>query len=496
MYLEKSVVPKLVRWRLRLLEFNYSVIHIPGSSNVVADQLSRLNLLSSSLDIIQRVQVYRLVIIEGTQVSTSDIISNFHNEVVGHHGVSQTCILIKRAKRHWPGFHTDIRQFIKACVICQKVKHQPVPELSLQKYHFYGSYPMRDLSVDSIGPLPADDLGNRHILVIIDNFTKFVSLFPTLSTTALSYAQALLSHTGIYGIMSTIRSDGGTQFTADICTQLAKLFNFEHHIILPYHPQANGIVERKNAEIMKHLRAIILTTKDKHHWSLYLPIVQRILNSTIDTTSGVSPSELIFSNQLPIMSPLLVQSVNATSTDSEHDYIKQITMYTSVLVDRSLKFLQKANVETQAIDNDNHVFAIGDYVLLTYPTQPPHKLSPIYRGPLLIIDKVREDIFKLKDIISGKVNNFHVDRLRIFVHTNATEEQLLLLAAADKDEFVVESIIAHRKASRSKKAYEFRVRWQGYEIDDDTWLPYRNVKDLAALDTYFIEHQELRTVLG
>jgi hypothetical protein len=350
MYLEKSVVPKLVRWRLRLLEFNYSVIHIPGSSNVVADQLSRLNLLSSSLDIIQRVQVYRLVIIEGTQVSTSDIISNFHNEVVGHHGVSQTCILIKRAKRHWPGFHTDIRQFIKACVICQKVKHQPVPELSLQKYHLHGSYPMRDLSVDSIGPLPADDLGNRHILVIIDNFTKFVSLFPTLSTTALSYAQALLSHTGIYGIMSTIRSDGGTQFTADICTQLAKLFNFEHHIILPYHPQANGIVERKNAEIMKHLRAIILTTKDKHHWSLYLPIVQRILNSTIDTTSGVSPSELIFGNQLPIMSPLLVQSVNATSTDSEHDYIKQITMYTSVLVDRSLKFLQKANVETQAID--------------------------------------------------------------------------------------------------------------------------------------------------
>ncbi len=28
------------------------------------------------------------------------------------------------------------------------------------------------------------------------------------------------------------------------------------------------------------------------------------------------------------------------------------------------------------------------------------------------------------------------------------------------------------------------MRWEGYSPSDDTWLPYREVKDLEALDRY------------
>jgi hypothetical protein len=43
-------------------------------------------------------------------------------------------------------------------------------------YNLLGEAPMMELSVDSVGPLPEDENGNKFILVIIDNFSKFTEL--------------------------------------------------------------------------------------------------------------------------------------------------------------------------------------------------------------------------------------------------------------------------------------------------------------------------------
>ncbi len=109
--------------------------------------------------------------------------------------------------------------------------------------------------------------------------------------------------------------------------------------MLPYHPQANGIVERKNAEVMKHLRALILVEKAKENWSMYLPIVQRILNATIDTNLDICPAELIFGNQLPIQAPFIVQNNTTENLDNAQDYVFQISKAMGEIVERSKKNL-------------------------------------------------------------------------------------------------------------------------------------------------------------
>jgi len=48
LYLEKSQAPKLIRWRLRLQEYLFTIEHIPGKDNVIADALSRLLLVSGT----------------------------------------------------------------------------------------------------------------------------------------------------------------------------------------------------------------------------------------------------------------------------------------------------------------------------------------------------------------------------------------------------------------------------------------------------------------
>jgi hypothetical protein len=351
---------------------------------------------------------------------------------------------------------------------------------------------MESLSVDSIGPLPEDENGNKFILVIIDNFSKFVSLYATKSTTAISYCQALVNHMGIFGVCSKIRSDGGTQFTADICRTLAKLFGFSHHVILAYHPQANGIVERKNAEVMKHLRAVILVRQDKDRWSQYIPIVQRILNSTLDMESKVCPAELIFGNQLPILLPLVVENVNMEETDSIPVYLAQISASMSTLVLRSQEYLKNRFLDPTVSETAEPNFKVGDYCLITYPTRAPHKLSPLYRGPFLIVKKIREDIFSVKDLLTGKILDFHVDRLRVFEkQPDAIGTDLVTLAAADRDEFVVEFIVDHRGSMKKPSKLDFRIRWQGYDESEDSWIPWREAKQLEAMDLYLRDHPEI-----
>ena len=39
--------------------------------------------------------------------------------------------------------------------------------------------PFESLHIDHIGPLPVDDKGNSHILVMIDAFSRWVELYPT-----------------------------------------------------------------------------------------------------------------------------------------------------------------------------------------------------------------------------------------------------------------------------------------------------------------------------
>ena len=192
MFLEKSTVPKLVRWKLRLMEFRFTIVHIPGISNVVADVLSR---------------AHKMVVIEGEELDSHSILKSMHNDIVGHHGITRTIRELQEAKLVWPSFRADVKAFISTCPICQKVKPQEIPRVNTHRYTLHGSATMSSISVDTIGPLPEDFNGNKYILVIIDNFSKFSMLYATKSTTAMEYVQHVLQFIGLFGTMKQLRSD-------------------------------------------------------------------------------------------------------------------------------------------------------------------------------------------------------------------------------------------------------------------------------------------------
>ncbi|MFH1084174.1 MAG: chromo domain-containing protein, partial [Chloroflexota bacterium] len=70
------------------------------------------------------------------------------------------------------------------------------------------------------------------------------------------------------------------------------------------------------------------------------------------------------------------------------------------------------------------------------------------------------------------------------------------VAAADTDRWRVERIIAHRGSPRSRGTMRFRVRWKGFDAGDDTWEPWANVRQLAALQEYAAAQPSLSRILG
>jgi hypothetical protein len=75
---------------------------------------------------------------------------------------------------------------------------------------------MDTIIIDTIGPFPADKNESKHVLVILDNFSKFVELMASKDTMANSAAIGIFSFVCRYGTPRRIVSDNGTQFEIQI----------------------------------------------------------------------------------------------------------------------------------------------------------------------------------------------------------------------------------------------------------------------------------------
>ena len=79
------------------------------------------------------------------------------------------------------------------------------------------------LNIDTIGPLDISAHGYQYTLVNIDTFSRYITLWPTRSTTAIEAADAIIQHVGFFGTPREILTDGGTQFSNEIISDLVNI---------------------------------------------------------------------------------------------------------------------------------------------------------------------------------------------------------------------------------------------------------------------------------
>jgi transposase InsO family protein len=91
-----------------------------------------------------------------------------------------------------------------------------------------------------------------------------------------------------------MHTDNGSQYVNTLMATLSKLFNIKHQLSIAYSSQDNAICERANKEVVRHLQMLTVGQNRTESWSSFLPLVQRFMNSAIHTSTGHSPSQLMF----------------------------------------------------------------------------------------------------------------------------------------------------------------------------------------------------------
>jgi hypothetical protein len=475
-YIESGTSQKVQRWKLFIQGFNFDINHIKGKDNIPADCLSRLCLLSlkpsddNSIpqEILSKIQ-------------------DVHNDIIGHLGVEKTVAKLLQQGIQWQYMRFYVQKFIKECSCCQKMSYIRIPIIT-PRFIVSSLNPMEKISIDSMGPLPESGEGHKHIIVIIDNFSRFVEMYPSKDVSAKSAARALLQHSGRYGFAQELISDQGTQFVNQSIEELVKLLGMKHTLTMAYSKQENAIVERVNKEILRHLKAIIFNKNIVSEWHEYLPIVQRIINSTTHMSIGVSPASILFGNAINLDRGLLINSSDNKS--------RSMFEWADDMIDKQSKIIQLAQ-ETQFQKQVDHLtddqtefsgFQINSHVLAKYPNQtltgsrPPTKFHTFWRGPFRV-ERIEGVRYIVVNLVNNKLEEFHIKDLKPFLYdpqvTNPGD-----IAMKDSQQFYVEKILAHKGTISKRSEMTFHVRWLYHNEESDSWEPWGNLKDNLVLHNY------------
>jgi transposase InsO family protein len=492
-YINDSVNAMVVRWKLYLQEYTFKIQFIKGQDNMVADNFSRLCILDEMVrSDLSDEQVLQLIEEDETFYDLSElykvpekfkkVIKKFHNSNVGHHGVERTLQKLQSSGKNWTGMRLHVRTYIARCPCCQMMS-QVAPQIRANPFTLSHSKPMHSLAIDTIGPLPEDEKGNKYLIAIIDIFSRFLEIYPAVDATALSAADAILQHTGRYGIPSVLISDSGSQYVNEIISQYLVLMGTDHHITLAYSKQENGIIERSNKEILRHLKAIIFERSILNNWTKSLPLVQRIINSSVHDSIGVSPAQIIFGDSLNLNRGFIVSVEDKEKFDSE----VIMTEYSKDMIDRQAEIIaiaqkHQTQVNEQYINSKNKkykdievtTYPVNSYVLLGYPDTslkkgPPNKFMTNWQGPYRVVSYIGNH-YTILNLGTMKQETVNIKRLKEFLEDDDIDPQQVANKATQRD--IVERIVSHTGNSNYRKKMKFEVKWLGYGPEENTMEPW------------------------
>lgn len=366
-----ELTPRLQRFRIRLMRYEYKVYYVPGKDLVVADALSRNFSKSSSVptddELADETEAHVNLIVDSFAVK-----SYFLDEIKQEQAKDIVCRTLKEYSfSGWPnknqldkeivpyyqyrfeitenegfllrGTRIIIPKSLQAkCLSFIHQGHQGIVKCRLRaksSVWWYGLStqiencvcacsqcvehrinPREPFLKDAFPERPwqkiALDLfkSNSWYLIVTDYYSRFFEIFKLTSLTETEIINKMRELFARYGIPDIIRSDNGPQFKSEF-KKFAYEMDFKHITSSPYFPQSNGCIEAA----VKVAKGLLKKNDD-----IYLAL---LAYRSTPLECGFSPAELLMNrkikSQLPILPSQLNNPVNTKSVFNREGRAKE-----------------------------------------------------------------------------------------------------------------------------------------------------------------------------
>jgi len=185
--------------------------------------------------------------------------------ITGHPGRDETIAQTQR-NYWWPDMRAWIAEYVQGCATCQQnkiVTHRTRPPM----YKIPtdpAALPFQQIAMDLIIGLPES---NRHdsILTIVDHGCSRAAVFLPCTSEITGPKIAQLYFDNVYrwfGLPKKVISDRDPRFTSHFGRALAAKLGVAQNLSTAFHPQTDGLSERKNQWIEQYLRLLTTAQQD------------------------------------------------------------------------------------------------------------------------------------------------------------------------------------------------------------------------------------------
>ena len=338
------------------------------------------------------------------------VLTAFHDHPIsGHFGVQRTLYKI-RTRFWWPNMRKSIEHYISSCQQCMKfnIVRSKTPG------HLKSFDPPTDvfqvLHMDFWGPVRTSAEGNRYVLVLTDNLSKYVIAKAMPNNTAQATAEFIMNEfIMVHGAPERLITDNGVHFNNILMKTITSTMHIAHAFSASYHPQTNGQVERFNATFCTQLAKYY--DEDKDDWDVYLQSVVYAYNTGIHASTGFVPYELAFGRRQK--SPFDPRSNNFTlnQPDGFYKYLQKTRRIILKQAQENIRHQQHLTKQRYDKHRKDMSYSIGDLVFLKVRANRT-KLDERWIGPCQVIKKTGEQNYLVEDNETGKTTWAHISQLQ------------------------------------------------------------------------------------
>ena len=352
----------LHRWSAALEEYDFTVRHRPGKVQTHVDGLSRLPVGPAPPDdTLLHIEV-------SDEEDARRLVQELHTAT--HLGGQALWRLFSDRYSHKAGRRICI-EVAQSCPQCQRGSDYGHRQKTTGTIESKG--PWDTLSVDIVGPLPAD---RRHefIIVFVDCYSRFTIFVPASNHTVDTLSEALLRHVvPYYGTPRRLLSDRGREFVSEVWQKLTTTLGIQRVLTSPYHPEGNSINERSHRTMNNMLRARLLKDLPSRKWVTEIPGVMLALNAMVHEPHGFSAS-MIATGREPSLPPDL--DSEACASPATADPVAYVDMICQRLA------LTHQQMTPPPAPEAHSPYHEGDLIfVMTTPPERTNKLTPRWKGP-------------------------------------------------------------------------------------------------------------------